>query len=186
MSRVPYVTRDDLPEDKQMIYDQIGSHRGDVANPFRALLNSVDLAGKVAAVGEHVRFKLTTIPDDIRETVTLSTARELDCQYEWSRHVPWAQTAGVRNEVIETIRDGTSLRSLFPKEAVFIQFTQELLRERKIRDTTYSAVEHLLGKQGAVDLVVIIAYYTLLAHVMAGLEVELESGIEPLLPERVQ
>ena len=60
------------------------------------------------------------------------------------------------------------------------------MRERKIRDTTYSAVEHLLGKQGAVDLVVIIAYYTLLAHVMAGLEVELESDIEPLLPERVQ
>ena len=47
-------------------------------------------------------------------------------------------------------------------------------------------MEHLLGKQGAVDLVVIIAYYTLLAHVMAGLEVELESDIEPLLPERVQ
>lgn len=183
MARVPYITREDLPEEKHSIYDQIASHRGDVAHPFRALLNSPDLAGKVAAVGEHARFQLSTLTDEIREIVTLTTARELDCQYEWSRHAPWAQAAGVRDEVINTIRDGTSLRRLLPKEAVFVQFTQELLRDRKVRDTTYSAVEHLVGTQGVVDLVVVIGYYTLLGYMMAALEVELEPEFSPLLPQ---
>lgn len=183
MSRVAYITREDLPEGKRTIHDQIASHRGDVARPFQALLNSPDLAGKVAAVGEHVRFQLSTLTDEIREIVTLTTARELDCQYEWSRHVPWAQAAGVRDEVVDAIRDGTPLRRLLPKEAVFVQFTQELLRDRKVRDTTYSAVEHLVGTQGTVDMVVVIAYYALLGYTMAALEVELEPEFPPLLPQ---
>ncbi|MCZ6789023.1 MAG: carboxymuconolactone decarboxylase family protein [Chloroflexi bacterium] len=183
MSRVPYITREDLPEEKRTVYDQISSHRGNVARPFQALLNSPDLAGKVAAVGEHLRFQLSTLTDEIREIVTLTTAREMDSQYEWSRHVPWAQAAGVREEVVNAIRDGTSLRRLLPKEAVFVQFTQELLRDRKVRDTTYSAVEHLLGMQGTVDLVVIIGYYALLGYTMAALEVELEPEFPPLLPQ---
>ena len=182
MSRVAYVTREELPEEKRPIYDQIASRRGDVARPFRALLNSPDLAGRVAAVGEQVRFHSPALPDEVREIATLTTARELDCQYEWSRHVPWALTAGVREEVVNAIRDGTSLRGLLPKEAVFVQFTQELLRDRKVRDTTYSAVEHLLGTQGTVDLVATIGYYAFLGYMMAALEVELEPEFPPLLP----
>ena len=183
MSRVPYLSREDLSEGKGAIYDRIASQRGHVARPFAALLNSPDLAGRVAAVGEQVRFHSPALPDEVREIATLTTARELDCQYEWSRHVPWAQAAGVRDEVVSAIRDGTSLRRLLPKEAVFVQFTQELLRDKKVRDTTYSAVEHLVGSQGTVDLVVIIAYYALLGYTMAALGVELEPEFPPLLPQ---
>ena len=61
-----------------------------------------------------------------------------------------------------------------PKEAVFVQMAQELLREKKVRAATYSAVEHLLQRQGAVELVVTVAYYALLAYVMHALEIEPE------------
>ncbi len=181
MARVPYLAREDLPESKRAIYDQMSSQRGRVTRPMQALLNSPDLAGKVADVGFHVRFH-SLLPADAREMVTLTIARELNSQYIWSRHAPLARDAGVREEVVDTIRDSLSLRSLLPKEAVFIQFAQELLRERKVSDTTYSAVEHLLGRQGTVELVVTVAYYSMVASMVAALEVELEPDFPPLLP----
>ena len=90
--------------------------------------------------------------------------------------------AGVRKEVIEAIREGAP-RRLLPKEGVFLQFTLELLEDKRVRDATYSAVEHLLGQQGAVDLVLTIGYYAMLCLAVNALEIELEDGVAPLLPE---
>ncbi len=183
MARVPYLSREDLPEDKRAIYDHMVSERGRVTRPMQALLNSPDLAGKVAETGFHVRFHSSALPPEVREIVPLATARELNSQYIWSRHAQLAQDSGVREEVVNAIRDGTPPRKLLPKEGVFVQFVQELLRDKKIRDATYAAVEHLLGRQGTVDLVVTIGHYALMAYVTAALEIELEPGFPPLLPQ---
>jgi len=183
MVRVPYVSRDDLPPNKRHVYDEIGSRRGHVARPFAVLLNSPDLAQRVAAVGEHLIYSTSTITPEVREIATLATARQLDCQYVWSRHVPLAREAGVREEVIDVIRDGAPPRRLLPKEGVFVQLTRELLGDRRIREATFSAVEHLLGPQGTTDLVVLVGYYALICYTVAAFEIELEEGVPALLPE---
>ena len=182
MPRVPFLTREDMPPDKQDLYDQIASYRGHVARPFAALLNSPEAASKVAMLGEQLRYVSTTISTDVREIVTLTTARVLKCQYIWTHHCDSAKQAGVREEVVEAIREGGPPRRLLPKESVFLQFTRELLEDKRVRDATYSAVEHLLGQQGAVDLVVTIGYYAMLCLAVNALEIDLEEGLVPLLP----
>lgn len=183
MARVPYVSKDDLPAEKQALYEQIASQRGHVARPFTALLNSPEVAARVAAVGEQLRYAAPSVSPEVREIVTLTTARELRCQYVWTHHVASAEATGLSEEVIDTIEDGSPPRRLLPKEGVFIQFTRELLEDKRVRDATYSAVEHLLGQQGVTDLVVTIGYYAMLCYAINALEVELEDGVEPLLPE---
>lgn len=182
MPRVPYLTRDDLPSDKQEFHDQIAEHRGHVARPFAALLNSPDTASKVAALGEQLRYMSPTLSSEVREIVTLTTARVLKCQYLWTHHRDSSRQAGVRDEVVEAIIEGGPPRRLLPKEGVFIQFTHELLEDSRVRDRTYSAVEHLLGQQGTVDLVVTIGYYAMLCLAVNALEIDLEEGVLPLLP----
>ena len=183
MARVPYLSRDDLPADNRPLYDEIASQRGHVARPFEALLNSPETAARIAAVGEQLRYAAATISAEVREIVTLTTALELRCDYVWTHHWESASQAGVRSEVLDALRDGAPPQRLLPKEGVFIQFAQELLREKRVRDATYSAVEHLLGRQGAVDLVLTIGYYALLCYAINGLDVELEEGVTPRLPE---
>ena len=183
MARVSYISREDLPASKRDLYDQIASQRGHVARPFAALLNSPEVASRVAAIGEHLRYEASIVSPQVREIVTLTTASQLGCQYVWTHHEALARETGVREEVIEVIRDGAPPRRLLPKEGVFIQFTRELLNERHVRDTTFSAVEHLLGPQGTTDLVVTIGYYALLCYTIAALGVELEEDMAPLLPE---
>ena len=181
MARVPYVSKNDLPAEKQALYDQIASQRGHVARPFTALLNSPEVAARVAAVGEQLRYAVPSVSPEVREIVTLTTARELRCQYVWTHHVASAEATGVSEEVIDTIEDGSPPRRLLPKEGVFIQFTRELLEDKRVRPSTYSAVEHLLGLQGVTDLVVTIGYYAMLSTALSALGVELEPGLESSL-----
>ena len=181
MARVPYLAKEDLPLDKQELYDEIASHRGHVARPFAALLNSPEAAARVAILGDQLRYVSATISPDAREIITLTTARILECQYIWTHHCGAAKEAGVRDEVIDAIREGGPPWRLLPKEGVFIQFTRELLADKQIRDATYSAVEHLLGQQGAVDLIITIGYYAMLCFAINALQIELEDGVEPLL-----
>lgn len=181
MARVPYLAKEDLPQDKQELYDQIAAHRGHVARPFAALLNSPESASRLAILGEQLRYVSPTVSADVREIITLATAKSLQCQYIWTHHCGSAKEAGVRDEVVAAIQLGGPPRRLLPKESVFIQFTQELLNDKRIRDTTYSAVEHLLGQQGAVDLVMTIGYYSMMCLAINALEMELEEGVTPLL-----
>ena len=51
MAKLPYVTRDDLPEDKRHVYDRIAETRGSVDHIFRLLLNSPDAAEVATSVG---------------------------------------------------------------------------------------------------------------------------------------
>ena len=183
MPRVPYLNGEDMPSDKQELYNQIAVHRGHVARPFAALLNSPETAAKVAALGDQLRYVAPTISSEVREIITLTTARVLNCQYLWTHHCDSAKQAGVRDEVANAIREGGPPRRLLPKESVFIQFTQELLQDKKVRDATYSAVEHLLGQQGVVDLIVTIGFYAMICFAVNAIEIDLEDGVAPLLPE---
>jgi len=181
MPRVPYVTREELTAADQQRWERIAAPRGgQVPAVFRLMLNSPEFAGLIADVGAHARFQ-AKVPADARETAILAAARELGCQYEFTHHVPLAQQAGVRDLVIEGIKARTT-KGMIPKESVFVDYAKQVVN-RRVNQPTYQAIEHLLGKQGAVDLTMVIGYYAMISMVMLALGVELEAGIAPLMPE---
>ena len=182
MARLSYISRDELPGDKQHVYDRIAETRasaesGRVAHSFQALLNSPDAADVVAALGEYIRFKSPLDPV-VRETAILAVARELDSQYEWAHHEPIARRVGVRDEVIDSIRSGRAPMGLPAKEGVFAQAAKELAGKGTMTERTFQAVLHLLGPQQTVDLVVLIGYYSMLSGALNALGVELEPELE--------
>ena len=186
MARVPYVSMDDLAKDKQPIYDRIAETRGSIEgggmpNSFRLLMNSPAAAEAVGHLGEYIRLHSTLDPA-ARETAILGVARALNSQYEWAHHEPVARAVGVRDAVIEAIRSGRAPMGLPPKEGVFAQAGKELAQNGALTERTFQAVEHLLGAQGTVDLVVTIGYYAMLNAVLVSLGVELEPHLAPSLP----
>lgn len=175
MAKVPLVSREELPEDKQHIYDSIAGTRGSVLNVFRVLLNSPDAAEAAGDLGAYLRYR-SPLDAAVREIAILTVARELNVAYEWTHHEPVARDAGVREEVIESIRSGRAPMGLPAKEGVFAQAAKELVRNRTLTDRTYQAVEHLIGPAQTVDLIVLVGYYSLLAGVINTLDVELDVG----------
>ncbi|MDA1189140.1 MAG: carboxymuconolactone decarboxylase family protein [Chloroflexi bacterium] len=181
MARVPYVSREDLPESQQPIYDRIASTRGTIPNVFKALMNSPEATEVVAAVGEYLRYKCP-VDGAIRETAILATAREMNNQYEWSQHEPVARSVGVRDEVIDAIRSGKAPMGLPAKEGVFVQAAKEMVKSGVLTDRTFQAIEHLLGTRQTVDFVVLVGYYSMLSRCIHTLGVELDEGLEATLP----
>ena len=182
MARVRYVSRDELTPDKRPIYDRIAETRGSVVNVFQALLNSPDAAAAVANLGEYVRYRSPLAPT-IREIAILSTARELNFEYEWAYHEPVAREVGVSDKVIDSIRSGRAPMGIPAKEGVFAQAAKELVRDGRLSDRTFQAIEHLLGPLQTVDLIVLVGFYTMLGRAIASLGVELGPGVKPRLPE---
>lgn len=178
MARVGYVKRDQMPADKLDIYDRIASSRGSVQNVFAALLNSPDAAQVVTAVGEYLRYRCPLDPT-IRETSILAAAKEMGSRYEWAQHEPVAREAGVREEVIEAIRDGRAPMGLPAKEGVFAQGAKELVRDGTLSTKTFDAIEHLIGTTMTVDFIVLVGYYSMVARVIAALDVEFDDWLKP-------
>ena len=182
MARLSYLSPENLPPDQRARVEDAARAVGGVGRPFQALLHSPEVAARYLSLTNY--FREASILDlRTREIVTLATAREWSSQFIWTAHEGAARRAGVPDKVILAIRDRTAPRGILPKDAVFIQYVQELLRSRKVTDATFQGVEHLVGAQGVVELTILIGYYTMQAHTLAALEVELGEGVSPLLPE---
>ena len=182
MAKLPYVSRDDLPEDKRHVYDRIAETRGSVDHIFRLLLNSPDAAEVATSVGEYIRYRSPLEPA-IREIAILSVARELNCDYEWAQHEPIARRDGVSDSTIESIRSGRAPMGVPAKEGVYVQGVRELVRDGTLSDATYQAIEHLIGPAQTLDLLVLVGYYSMLTRIMATFEIDLDEGLEANLPD---
>jgi 4-carboxymuconolactone decarboxylase len=178
MPRIPPVTRDSLPPDKQAIYDSISQSRGQVSGPFPVLLNSPEAASHIAALGHYIRYESILKPM-IRELAIMTVAREFDCQYAWTSHDSLARQAGVREEALTALRDRKAPQGLTAEEADIVRYAQELVRTRRISDTTFAAVLKRLGPQGITELTATMGYYAMLGFALNAFDVQPE---KPLLP----
>ena len=181
MARLPSVNRDQLSPEDQAYFDEIAESRGSVRGPYGVLLHSPKLAARVAATGAYVRFEFD-LSEALKEVVILATAREIKSQYEFAAHARLARSAGVSDDTIRSIAQGTAPQGLSGDEALLVQYAQELLRDHKISDTTFNAVQARLGDQGTVGLTGLIGHYLLVGQFLAALDVELGAGMTPELP----
>jgi len=181
MTRLPKVTRESLSENNQKHFDYVAGSRGDVSGPFLVLLNSPDVAERIAHVGTYIRFE-TTLSPELREIAILTVARTWNCQYEWTAHQPIAESAGVRKEAIESIRDNLAPAGLLEKEAMVFNYVSNLLKNGRIPDGIFDKAKDMLGVQTVTDLTATTGYYSMLACALNAAQVMPEPGKTALLP----
>ena len=182
MSRVPQLSEAELNAEQQSIYDTIIQSRGSISGPFRIWLYSPEFAQRAQSLGEFVRYK-TCLEARQSELAILLTARQHNCQVEWSLHEKFALEAGLDPLVIDNIRDKTLPCFSTPDEKAIYEFSTELLRHNFVQDSTFEAVQDHLGKPGVVELVGIIGYYTLVAMTLNAFHVPLPENAQALLSE---
>lgn len=169
--RVPYITdRSDVPPDGDPHYDSIAESRGRIVAPFAVLLNSPELAGRIADVGAYIRFEGALSPRD-RELAILTTAREQECAFEWAAHVPIAEDAGVERAAIDAIETRSDSDAFDRGAGELVAFCRELVANNRISPETYEPVHEQLGDRGVVELVATVGYYSMIACVLNAFEV---------------
>src|SRR5918995_1602669 len=139
-ARVPLVEREKATPAQQAAWDKISHSRGRGAGRFAALLHSPERAQPIGATGHYVRFD-GPLPQDVREIAIITVARALDAQYEWAAHAVLARKAGVREEVITAIRERKAPVGLEPEEAQVWGFASALMREHRVSDKDFAALQ---------------------------------------------
>jgi 4-carboxymuconolactone decarboxylase len=172
MPRLPEVTdRNALPEDKREIHDYLAKTRGAVRQPFSVILNAPELCYRVAHVGSYIRFE-SSLPDNIRELAILAAAREFDVRFEWAAHARIAQEVGITASTVDLIANKRPLDSLSDEEALPVRVALELLRDHRLKDETWSAMQRKYGDSGALEMITTVGYYGMLGCLLNGLELE--------------
>jgi 4-carboxymuconolactone decarboxylase len=173
MARIPLVTRDQIAEREKPAYDAFMLSRAGRPNigPYSLLLHMPEMAQRLEALRTYLRDE-TSLSQKLQELVMISVASEMGCAFIWYAHAAAARQAGVRGDIVDNMRDKRPLANLDPDEQAVVDFTRELLQNRKVSRSTFDAATARFGQRGVMTLTNLIACYAVLAYNMNTYELE--------------
>ena len=173
MARIPLVTRDQIAEQEQAAFDAFMVSRANRPNigPYSLLLHMPEMAQRLEALRTYIRDE-ASLPQKLQELVMISVAGEMRCAFIWYAHAAAARQAGVRGDVVDDIRERRTPTNLDPEEQTVVDFTRELLQNRKVSRPTFDAATARFGQRGTMTLTNLIACYAVLAYNMNTYELE--------------
>ena len=189
MSRISYITPENFTEAQERLFKSIaGGKRGEgrapedllnseggMSGPFNPWLRTPVLGEAAQRLGETVRFESTLSPQ-LRELAILIVAAKWKAQYEWWAHEKIARREGLGEQIIESVKAETLPDFSNPTEAAVYNFARELLDQHRVSEVLYNEAVELLGETGAVELVILLGYYTLVSMTLNVFEVSVPAG----------
>ena len=153
------------PRQRQTYQAIVSGPRKGALGPFNALLRSPDVADRVQKVGEYVRFH-SVIPAPLNEMAILIAGRSWNAQFEFWAHSRLGKEAGLDASIIDAIAEGRRPPKMNDDERIVYNFCSELFRDKKVSDSTFSAVVERFGEQGVIDLIVAGGYYSTVSMIL--------------------
>lgn len=114
------------------------------------------------------------LPRRDTELVILRVAWECRSAYEWHQHVPIALRVGLTPYEVAGVADRTSEDVFTGRQQTLLAVSDELLAQRTLSDSTWSAVQATLGNREAIELCLLIGNYQGLASTIGGLGIQIE------------
>ena len=184
MARIPAATRDNIPQDQVANFDEMVQGLGGVPpyGPGSVLIHVPKAHQAATALNNYLRDE-SSLPAAALELAMLLAAREHDCQHIWNAHAGAARAAGVQDAVVDALRDGDEFPPLSDLERAVINYAREFFEYRRVGRGAFQDAIEQLGKQGLIELTLVIGNYSFLAFVINAFDPDLPPNrTEPLLP----
>jgi len=184
LSRLPPVQRAELDDEGKRIWDALSGANKAIprTGPSAVTMHSPRAAEPIYALNQYLRKTVAGVR--YFELAALIAAREFDQQYEWSAHEPAAIRAGVEQSVVEAIKFNRGLNGVPEKDAALIRLGRAIFRDHKVSSEVWAQMERLFGRQGAVELTMVMADYAMAGFVLTAVDQQLPPDRKPLLPPR--
>jgi 4-carboxymuconolactone decarboxylase len=153
------------PLQREVAAEIAAGPRGEVRGPFLPLLHHPELARRLQQLGEALRWG-GKLPAGVRELAVLVTARRWSCDHEWRMHEPLARKAGLGDEAIAAIARGTQPDGLNAEQAAVYAFCRQAHHDGRVGDADFEEVKGRFGRDGALELLALCGYYSLIAMVL--------------------
>jgi 4-carboxymuconolactone decarboxylase len=183
--RLAFPRREDLDEAGQRTYDTLADPKGGTIRGLRGpggiMLHSPELSRHARPLNRYLRHG-AGLGGRVRELAILTTAPELDSQFEWSAHEPEAIAEGISREIIHIIKHRKETSGLDEADAIVIELGREIFGARKVAAATFARSLRQFGRRVLVDLVALMGNYAATAALLTAFDMQLDPGQQAPLP----
>jgi 4-carboxymuconolactone decarboxylase len=165
--RYPALNPDQLtPEQKAYLENLAKPPRNNTTGlknpPFKVYLRSPELAPKLEAISDYVRWG-TGLAPRLTELAIMITARQWSSQWIWRGHYRAAVRGGLDRSVGTDIAVGKRPEKMKEDETILYNYATEMYRDKAVSDATFAAAVKQFGEKGLIDLVATMGYYDTVA-----------------------
>lgn len=159
------------------IADLIGGFAGRL-NVYRTMANHPALLRAWTNLREHLVNK-TSLGPERSEVVILRTGVRLGSSYEWFQHVQRARERGLSDARIAALKG--PLEAMEPDDRVLATAVDELFEGSGLCPTTCDALTAQVGKEGVLDLMATVGFYSTLGFILNTFKTPLDNDIRAAL-----
>lgn len=174
--RLPDLRPEDMTADQRRVAEAAASgKRGRIPAPLRAWLHSPELGDRAQRLGEFLRYD-TSLGPYLSELAILVTARVWTSHYEWYAHKREGLKAGIDPAIVSAIAKRETPVLTDSKAQLVYDYATTLHTTHRVPPAMHAAAVAALGEAGAVELVGLLGYYTLVAMTLNAFEIGLPEG----------
>lgn len=172
MQRItPFTVTPDLAAEHKALADHVVEVFGGIRGPMSVMLHNPELARPVMDIGDYFRGT-SLVPAKLRVLAILVAARERKGRYVWAAQVNAARRAGVSEDVIGKIRANADPSAFSTEEREIIDYAQQLMRNQRVEQASFDALEKRYGVQWLLELTTVMSYYGMLSNIVSAFEVD--------------
>lgn len=176
MARLPYLTREDLPEADRDIWDNFIKARGaEPGHIHRIVANAPNLLRRFVGLADELRNG-TQLDPKLRELALMTVGRITKADYEFLHHWNISLRAGVKREQLEQLAEFDHAPVFNDQERAVMRYAAEATTSITVNDATIEALRSFLDNRRILELVMNVAFYNAVVRILVPLGVELEAG----------
>jgi 4-carboxymuconolactone decarboxylase len=172
--RIAPLKKDAMADEQQKLLAPF-EQSGRLYNVFTTMANHHDLARDWLVFATHI-LRDNTLPPRDREILILRIGWLCQAEYEWGHHVAIGKTAGLTDDDVRRIQEGSEAAGLSEHDRLLITAVDELRRDACLSDTTWKALAKSYNMQQMMDLVFTVGEYNMVSMALNSFGVQLEEG----------
>jgi 4-carboxymuconolactone decarboxylase len=149
---------------------------GTPLNIFATLAHHPKLLKRWLVFASHTLGKSTLSPRD-RELLILRTGWLCGSEYEWGQHVLIARDAGLTDDEIGRVREGSTAAGWSPLDAALLRAADELHEHAVVSDETWATLAEHYSTQQLLDVVFTVGQYHTVAFALNSCGVPRDAGV---------
>jgi 4-carboxymuconolactone decarboxylase len=115
-----------------------------------------------------------------RELLIMRTAWNQRTAYEWGRHAPLSNAAGLTRREIARIAQGPSAPGWSPQDKAVLQAADDLRREAFVSEATWTALSKRFDDQSLIEIIFTVGWSEMRALDINSLGIQAELGAAPM------